>query len=250
MCFSSTASFTAAVVLGPLGLLAVRQARRSGQEGRLPLALTPLLFAVQQASEGVLWLHLEHPALSAAADGGATSSAGALTRAAALLFLFFAYGLWPAWMPWAALRFGGPRLEPWRRRLIQLLALAGLAFGLGLWLPLPLDPDRLQLGVVGGSIHYATTFLGSGVISHDLGSSVYALLVGLPLLLVPSDRLRLFGLLVLLAFALAQLAYLYAFTSVWCYFAALLSALMLWVVAEPVGSPLTPRPRTAGPPPR
>ena len=36
--------------------------------------LTPLLFAVQQASEGVLWLHLEHPALSAATDGGATTT--------------------------------------------------------------------------------------------------------------------------------------------------------------------------------
>ncbi|WP_411868069.1 hypothetical protein [Vulcanococcus limneticus] len=246
MCFSSTASFTAAVVLGPLGLLAVRQARRSGQEGSLPLALTPLLFAVQQASEGVLWLRLENPALSAATDSGA----GALTRAAALLFLFFAYGLWPAWMPWVALRFLDSRLEPWRRQVFKGLGLLGLLLGLGLWLPLAIDPDRLELLVVNGSIHYAPTLLASGVISHGLGTSLYALLVSLPLLLGPSPRLRVCGVLLLLAFALAQLAYLYAFTSVWCYFAALLSALVLWVVAEPVGSPLTPRPRTAGPPPR
>ncbi|MCP9815615.1 hypothetical protein KBY76_02910 [Synechococcus sp. GreenBA-s] len=241
MCFSSTASFTAAVVLGPLGLLAVRQARRIGQAGRLPLALTPWLFSLQQASEGVVWLGLDDP--------GGHGDVAPLTRAAALLFLFFALGLWPAWMPWLALRFGGSGLEPWRRRLIQLLALVGLAFGLGLWLPLALDPDRLQLVVVGGSIHYATTFLGSGVISHNLGSGLFALLVALPPLLVPSGRLRLFGLLMLLAFALAQLAYLHAFTSVWCFFAALLSALAVWVVAEPPRPPLTPPPRTAGPPP-
>jgi len=245
MCFSSTASFTAAVALVPLGLLAVRQAQRNGQQGRLPLALTPWLFALQQVSEGVVWLGLD--------DSGGNGTTAPLTRAAALLFLFFACALWPAWMPWLALRFGDSLLTPWRRRLIRLLALVGLAFGLGLWLPLPLDSDRLQIVVVGGSIHYATTFLGSGVINHTLGSGLYALLVGLPLLLVPSGRLRLFGLLVLLAFALAQLAYLHAFTSVWCYFAAVLSALAVWVVSEPprppLRAPLRPPPRTAGPPP-
>ncbi len=235
MCFSSTASFAAAALLAPLGLAAVGQARRSGQPGRLPLALTPWLFALQQVSEGVVWLGLT----GAGPDG-------ALTRAAALLFLFFACGFWPAWMPWLALRFAGPGLAPWRRRLIQLLAVLGVALGLGLWLPLPFDPHRLQVTVVDGSIHYGTTFLASGLVSHGLGSGLYALLVALPLQLVPSPRLRLFGLLVLAAFTLAQLAYLYAFTSVWCYFAALLSALAVWVVAEPLRAP----PRTAAPPPR
>lgn len=251
MCFSSTASFTAAATLVPLGLLAVRAVRRSGLDGRLPLALTPLLFALQQASEGVLWLRLEHPGLGGAADSGASGGGAALIGAAALLFLFFAYGLWPAWMPWVALRFLESRLEPWRRLVLKGLGLLGLLLGLGLWLPLAIEPDRLELLVVNGSIHYAPTLLASGVISHGLGTSLYAVPVGLPLLLGPSARLRVCGVLLLLSFALAQLAYRYAFTSVWCYFAALLSALVLWVVAEPAGQgpPLTPPPRTAGPPP-
>lgn len=217
MCFSSTASFTAAAALVPMGVLAVRRVHRQGQPERLPLAVTPWLFALQQFSEGVVW---------------ADPTPG-VTRAAALLYLLFAYALWPAWMPWLALRFGASRLGSGRRRLLQLLHPLGILFGLTLWLPLALDPRGLQLREVGGSLQYGTTFLAGGLVSHSQGSGLYLLLVGLPLLLVPSWRLRLFALLVLLSFGVAQIAYLYAFTSVWCYFAALLSGLALWVIAEP-----------------
>ncbi len=52
MCFSATASFTASGILAAVGLLSIAKART------LPMrifASTPLLFAIQQASEGVLW---------------------------------------------------------------------------------------------------------------------------------------------------------------------------------------------------
>ena len=61
---------------------------------------------------------------------------------------------------------------------------------------------------------------------------LYALIVCLPLLLSPSWRLRWLALALALAFAIAQLAYLHAFSSVWCYFSAVLSILVLWVLAE------------------
>ncbi|THD66260.1 DUF6629 family protein, partial [Phenylobacterium sp.] len=55
MCFSATASFTAAAVTGSLGLVAMARTR---QLHDLPLAATPVLFAVQQVTEGLIWLRL------------------------------------------------------------------------------------------------------------------------------------------------------------------------------------------------
>ena len=52
MCFSATASFSAAAVCGAIGVLTVRRASRPD----LMLALIPVIFALHQAFEGVVWL--------------------------------------------------------------------------------------------------------------------------------------------------------------------------------------------------
>ena len=57
MCFSATASFTAGTALTAVGGLTVRKSRGKAE---LPLALVPLLFGIQQLTEGVLWLSLRH----------------------------------------------------------------------------------------------------------------------------------------------------------------------------------------------
>lgn len=53
MCFSASASFTAAAVLLGLGTVTMRRARSRRE---LPYAAIPLLFGVQQLLEGMLWL--------------------------------------------------------------------------------------------------------------------------------------------------------------------------------------------------
>jgi hypothetical protein len=56
MCFSATASFTAGAVLLGVGALTLRSALTSRQRHVLPFAAIPLLFAIQQLIEGVIWL--------------------------------------------------------------------------------------------------------------------------------------------------------------------------------------------------
>src|SRR3954453_2156996 len=56
MCFSPEASFIAAGVLAPAGVVTLRGVRRRDQ---LVIAALPLLFAGHQALEGVVWLALE-----------------------------------------------------------------------------------------------------------------------------------------------------------------------------------------------
>jgi hypothetical protein len=55
MCFSAAASFVTAGVTGAIGAVALT---RVNEPRELPLAATPILFALQQSIEGLLWLNL------------------------------------------------------------------------------------------------------------------------------------------------------------------------------------------------
>lgn len=87
MCFSSTASFATAGLTGVIGLLCLRRVKRRRE---LLLAAVPLIFALQQAIEGALWLILP------------TMPRDRLAAALTLAFLLLAQVLWPVWAPLAA----------------------------------------------------------------------------------------------------------------------------------------------------
>ena len=55
MCFSASASFVTAAITGAIGIVTLT---RVNEPRELPFAATPLLFALQQAVEGLLWLNL------------------------------------------------------------------------------------------------------------------------------------------------------------------------------------------------
>ena len=114
MCFSATASFSAASITAVIGIATLRQVKHPRE---LPLAAMPLLFAVQQAVEGALWLQL--PA------GGGRDAVVALS----LCFLVFAKVLWPACVAPAVLL-----IEPDLRRRQVLYALAALGSTISLYI--------------------------------------------------------------------------------------------------------------------
>ncbi|MCP9931166.1 hypothetical protein KBY82_10245 [Cyanobium sp. AMD-g] len=221
MCFSSSASLVLAAALLPLGVASMRDVRERQRDDLLPLAVTPLLFSLQQALEGVVWLGL--------APGGSDR----LTHAAALGYLFFAYAFWLVWFPWCGLRLNLHAPPPLRRRLLVGLLVLGLLIGGVLWLPLVLDPSLFQPAVVQGSLDYQTHSLVDPWINLGLGSTAYGVVVIAPLLLSASLRLRWFATGVLGAFLVAHLAFGHAFASVWCFFSALLSASLLWILRDP-----------------
>ena len=220
MCFSATASFAATGALTPVGLVAVSMARRRDTNRWWPLAITPLLFAVQQSLEGLVWLGINDPAPRLA------------LRLIALAYLGFAFGLWPIWMPWASLRLAGERATRWQRRALRVLLTLGCLLGALLWLPLLLNPQLINPVVNRGSIDYQVLVPAFAPVGHRLVTLIYALIVCVPLLLTPLRRLHWLAGALALAFTMAQLAFLYAFSSVWCYFSALLSLLVIWVLQE------------------
>jgi hypothetical protein len=220
MCFNAAASLAATAVLIPAGLHTLNLAWRGGRRF-LPLAAFPLLFGVQQGLEGALWLGLGDPLTQILGTPPAAS-----VRLVALGFLSFAFVLWPVLVPLAAYTVE-PR--PQRRRLFALLALLGAFGGLFIYLPLAIHPDWLRVGILEGSIRYEPKILFPALLSQPLGRGLYAMVVLVPLLASSETLLRRFGLLVLVSVVLSAIAYSYAFISVWCFFAALLSA---WLAAR------------------
>jgi hypothetical protein len=105
-------------------------------------------------------------------------------------------------------------------------------YGLLLWLPLLLDPPGSIPTVLQGSLHYPVPRLLTGSFGQLVGQLLYAALIAVPLLLSRGE-LRPFGLSVLLAFVLTQLAWAPAFASVWCFFSAVLSLQIVWLVTRP-----------------
>ena len=119
MCFSATASLTAGAVLLGVGTLTLRSAlasRHSHQRHALPFAAIPLLFAIQQLIEGVIWLtfRVDAPLLNSL-----------MTH----VYSFFSHVLWPAYVPLAVWL-----IEPPGRRRQMLLVFAAGGFAVAAYL--------------------------------------------------------------------------------------------------------------------
>jgi hypothetical protein len=213
MCFSAEASFTAAAVLVPPGAYCVARAARYSPR-YLPLALVPLAFAAQQCAEGFVWLGLERDD----AD---------LVRDASRVFLFFAVAFWPFMVPFS-LCVRERRLKP--RIVLALFALLSLVW-LWVYLPLALDPDRwLTTHVVHHSVQYDFDDLPAfNYLSLVAWRIVYLFLICAPLAVALPKRsergllIPVIGVLLAGLFLLTYVLFSYAFTSVWCFFAAFLS---------------------------
>jgi hypothetical protein len=226
MCFSASASFTASAVLMPLGLYSAHVARRTDQRDYVPLALTPFFFGVQQFVEGLEWTGL---------DQGRVEP---LTSLAGLGFLFFAYCFWMIWIPWSAWsisRTTDSRGLQWRLRWVAILA---TLIGVGFYLPVLLNPPALQPAVhSNGRLLYDISNLHSilhnFVNTEPIGELVYWGFIVIPLLVVSDRAVKLFGALIFVSIFLTWLTYSATFNSVWCFYCAVLSIVVLWIVNRP-----------------
>jgi hypothetical protein len=223
MCFSAEASAAAAVALLPVGGYCLATAWRKDR-AYLLFAAVPLLFGLQQVSEAYVWRALDRGDAEAA-------------RIPSLAFLFFALAAWPVWIPLAV-----AAVEPWGWRRGGALALAGAGalFAATHYLPLASGSGgALSPSVVGHSLRYDLS--GLPVFDSDWWWAWVGLYLGAvctPLLASRDRRLRPLGVAAALAAAITYLLFEYAFASVWCFFAAVLSlylAYVLYRLPEPPG---------------
>jgi hypothetical protein len=210
MCFSAAANFVGSGVLGTVGVLTLTKVKHRRE---LLFASLPVLFALHQFIEGFVWLGLD----------GALSPAVAHDMGAA--FMLYAQGLLPFLLPLSVLLF-----EPdagSRRRMLPFLVLGGATTLYILW---ALTAFPLQLYVRGNSIVYINQA------TNNIAVAVLYVIATCGSLFFSKIRM-------MVVFGVANLAIVlvvmgikrYAFTSVWCAYAAVASAIILacfWTSSE------------------
>ena len=213
MCFSATASFAMGGALVPLGVLALIKARQLGPHW-VPFAIYPLAFGIQQGFEGLAWIAIN-------------SGDDALLFCGSRGFLFFSHFFWPAFAP-VSVWLSEP--DPRRKRLLGWLSVIGVAYGALIYLPALVWPGWTIVEVVQHSLVYKTPALYEYPVFRVLTRVIYAAIVLGGLFLSTRPEIKLFACLIAASLAFTFVFYAYAFISVWCFFAAILSLYLLGVI--------------------
>jgi hypothetical protein len=202
MCFSATANFVGSGVLGAVGVVTLTKVKHKRE---LLFATLPTLFAVHQFMEGFVWLGLD----------GILSPTVAHDMGAA--FMLYAQGLLPFLLPLSVFLFEPDRKS--RGRMLPFVVLGGATTLYILW---ALTAFPLQLYVRGNSIVY---------INQATNNTAVAVLY----VIATCGSLFFSKIRMMVIFGAANLAILlavmefkrYAFTSLWCAYAAIASAIIL-----------------------
>jgi len=202
VCFSATANFVGSGVLGAVGVVTLTKVKHRRE---LLFASLPTLFAVHQFIEGFVWLGL---------DGYLSPT---VTHDMGAAFVLYAQGLLPFLMPLSVMLF--ERTQARRRAMMPFTVLGGLLTLYMLW---GLTAYPLQVSVAGNSIVYVNwatnqTWVAVLYVIATCGSLFFS-------------KVK-----VMVVFGAANLGILlavmavkrYAFTSLWCAYAAVASVILL-----------------------
>lgn len=202
VCFSATANFVGSGVLGGIGVVTLTKVKHRRE---LLFAALPLLFAIHQFIEGFVWLGLD----------GTLSSA--VTHDMAAAFMLYAQGLLPFLLPLSVLLFEPDAKS--RQRMFPFLVLGAATTLYILW---ALTAFSLQVYVRGNSIVYINPATNNTAVAV-----LYVIATCGSLFFSQIRMMVIFGaanlgiLLVVMEFKR------YAFTSLWCAYAALASIIIL-----------------------
>ncbi|HBR69695.1 MAG TPA: hypothetical protein DEA55_10010 [Rhodospirillaceae bacterium] len=214
MCVSAEVSFGMASLLAAGGIFSVYKASKTDMR-YVPLALFPIFVAVQQMLEGFVWIGVE--------------SSVFYLRMAALGYLFFAWIVWPSFVPYMTAKL---EEEPRRKKILLNFAQAGFLLGLILYLPNFWHPEWLNVEIINRSIAYKCTLITDNIMPKTVTYLFYLSMIGLPPLLSSHRALNIFGAGLIAAVPLTYFFFSYAHVSVLCFFAALMTLYIIYVILE------------------
>ena len=202
MCFSATANFVGSGALAAIGVVTLTKVKHRNE---LLFAALPALFAVHQFIEGFVWLGL---------DG---SLSPAVTHDMAAAYMLYAQGLLPFLLPLSVLLFE-PDVKS-RRRMLPFLVLGGATSLYILW---ALMAYPLQVYVRGNSIVYINE-----ATNNTAAAVLYVIATCGSLFVSKVKPMIVFGAVNLAILLIVMAVKRYAFTSVWCAYAAIASLIIL-----------------------
>jgi len=209
MCFSSEASFAGGLIITAIGIAVITKVHKPSQ---LLFASIPLFFGIQQFTEGILWLTIPNPEYAG------------IQKIATYLFLIMADVLWPALIPLSVLL-----MESNARKIktMRFLFIAGLSVSIYYTcclLFLDVTPQ-----IMGYHIKYNSDFPKLIVIPVFI---LYMIATITPLFISGIQRTHLMGILMFLSCLVTAIFYTQYLTSVWCFFAALISGVIYWILSD------------------
>ncbi|OFY43508.1 MAG: hypothetical protein A2X18_06070 [Bacteroidetes bacterium GWF2_40_14] len=209
MCFSAEASFVGGVVISAIGILAVKKVKNPSQK---IFALIPLVFAFQQFAEGFVWLSLRYQEYET------------VQKISTYIFLTMAEVLWPTMIPLSVLLM---EKNDGRRKLLRILLVLGIllsAYYAFCLLTFDVNPQ-----ISGFHIQYLNDF------PEQLRMPAFYLYVIVsisPLFVSSIKRTHMLGILMFLSCLVTVIFFTQYLTSVWCFFAALISGVILWILSD------------------
>ena len=209
MCFSATASFAGGVIISAIGVATVREIHKPSQ---LVFASIPLFFGLQQIIEGTLWLTIPLPDLMS------------LQKISTYFFLIMADFLWPTIIPLAVLLMEEKKK---RKKILRILFVLGLS--LSLYYAYCLLFFNVTPQIMGYHILYKSDFPKSLEMPAFI---IYLIVTITPLFVSSIQRTHLLGILMFLSCLVTAIFFTQYLTSVWCFFAALISAVIFWILRD------------------
>ncbi|MFZ1382098.1 MAG: DUF6629 family protein [Scrofimicrobium sp.] len=201
MCFSATASFIGAGVVGAAGIGTLAMVRRPRE---IAFASVPLIFAVHQALEGLTWVALNN------------NPSGQLTGCGVHGWVFIAWAFLPAFIPWAVWLM---EPDPVRRKWMWIPMVVGWATGAFMMIQV-FRPD-IYVQIVGnnldyhmgpgGSVWVLPPYIFATCVAPMMSSYVYTIVMGAA------------NVVALTTAAIMRAA---DFSSLWCTFAAFISIII------------------------
>jgi hypothetical protein len=209
MCFSAEASFAGGIIILAIGVATVTKVHKSSQ---LVFASIPLFFGIQQITEGILWSTLSNPDYTS------------IQKFSTYLFLFMADVLWPMMIPLSVLFMEENIKKKKNLRLFLLLGACLSAYYATCLALFEVNPE-----IMGYHIHYNTNFPKS----LALGTfAIYLTVTIIPLFISSIKKTHLLGVLMFLSCAVTVVFFRQYLTSVWCFFAAIISGVIFWILRD------------------
>ncbi len=202
MCFSATANFVGSGVLGGLGVATLAKVKHRRE---WMFAALPTMFALHQFTEGFVWLGL---------DGKFSS---AVTHDMGAAFMLYAQGLLPLLIPLSILLFESDVQS--RSRMRWFVWFGGLTTLYMLW---ALAAYPTEVGMRDHSITYMNR-----ATDNIWVAIAYVIATCGSLFFSKRRPMVLFGAANLTILVIVMAVKQYAFTSLWCAYAAIASAMIL-----------------------
>jgi hypothetical protein len=208
MCFSATASFGASAIILGIGIVALTKSTTIPQK---IFSSIPLIFAVQQFAEGILWLSLAH------------SSAAYWAKTATYTFLVLAEVVWPIMVPLSIMLLEN---RSFNRKILRVLT--GLGVLVSAYLLYSLLSYKVQASISCSHILYDVSYPPSAMRADAF---YFAVAVVAPII-SSVKRVRLLGLVICLSYIVTKIFYEDYLISIWCYFATAISIIVLSIVIQ------------------